>query len=141
MVRKLGRVVAGLAAVVGMAVLSAGVLAADDKDEKVYPIEEIMKKGHGSKGLLKGIEAHVKGSMWDEAKTDAKLLKAFGVSLGKNEPPMGEAKSWKKLAETYKENTETVYKAVEKKDSKSALDGLGKIRKSCAGCHKVHKPK
>ncbi|HVK17607.1 MAG TPA: hypothetical protein VM533_11720 [Fimbriiglobus sp.] len=140
MLRKLGRVAAGLAAVVGMAALSAGVLAGDDK-EKTYPIEEIMKKGHGSKGLLKGIETHVKGSMWDEAKTDAKLLKAFGVSLGKNEPPMGEAKNWKKLAEAYKENTETVFKAVEKKDSKAAFEGLGKIRKSCSGCHKEHKPK
>ena len=140
MIRKLSRVAAGLVAAVGMAALSAGVLAGDDK-EKTYPIEEIMKKGHGSKGLLKGIAAHVKEAKWDEAKTDAKLLKAFGVSLGKNEPPMGEAKSWKKLAEAYKENTETVYKAVEKKDAKGATDALGKIGKSCAGCHKEHKPK
>jgi cytochrome c556 len=140
MVRKLGRVAAGLAAAVGMAVLAGGVLAGDDK-EKTYPIEEIMKKGHGSKGLLKGIETHVKESKWDEAKTDAKLLKAFGVSLGKNEPPMGEAKSWKKLAEAYKENTDSVYKAVEKKDAKGVTEGLGKIRKSCMGCHKEHKPK
>ncbi len=139
MVRKLGRVAAGLVAGVGMAVLSAGVLTADDKEDKNYTIEEIMKKGHGAKGLLKGIAAEVKQEKWDDAVKDAKLLKAFGVSLGKNKPEKGSAESWKKLTDAYKDNTEAVYKAAETKDAKGVTTALGKIQKSCKGCHQVHK--
>ena len=138
MVRKLGRVAAGLMAAVGMAVLSAGVLAGDDK-EKTYAIEEIMKRHTGAKSLLKGVGVQVKEGKWEEAKDGAKLLKAFGESLGKNTPPKGEEKSWKKLTEQYKESTAAVFKAVEKKDAKSATDALGKIGKSCKGCHSNHK--
>jgi cytochrome c556 len=138
MVRKLGRVAAGVAAAVGMVVVSAGMLSADDT-EKNYSIEEIMKKGHGSKGLLKGITAEVKTAKWDDAKNDAKLLKAFGVALGKNKPPRGAEASWKKLTEQYKENTVAVAKAVDKKDAKATTDALGKIGKSCKGCHDNHK--
>ncbi|HET6572858.1 MAG TPA: hypothetical protein VFG68_04590 [Fimbriiglobus sp.] len=138
--RKLGRVAATVTAAVGMTVLSAGVLPADDK-EKTYAIEEIMKRHTGAKSLLKGVAVQVKEAKWEEAKGGAKLLKAFGESLGKNKPPRGEEKSWKKLTEQYKESTATIYKAVEKKDAKTALDTLGKIGKSCMGCHKQHKPK
>ena len=138
MVRKLGRVAAGLMAAVGMAVLSAGVLAGDEK-EKTYSIEEIMKRHTGAKSLLKGVGVQVKEGKWEEAKDGAKMLKAFGESLGKNKPPKGEETSWKKLTEQYKENTAAVAKAVDKKDAKGATDALGKIGKSCMGCHKMHK--
>ncbi len=141
MVRKLGRVAACLVAAGCMVAVSVKVAAAQKEDEKVYEIEEIMKKGHGSKGLLKGIAAEVKEGKWEDAQKDAKLLKAFGVSLGKNKPPMGSEESWKKLSEQYKENTEAVFKAAEKQDAKGVTTALGKIGKSCMGCHKEHKPK
>lgn len=140
MTRKLVRAGLFAAAAVGF-VVGAGALTAQDKDkeEKAYEISEIMKKGHGAKGLLKGIGAHVKAGEWDEAKTDAELLKAFGTALGKNKPDKGDTKSWEKLTKAYKENTENVYKAVVKKDAKAANDNLGKIGKSCKGCHDSHK--
>jgi cytochrome c556 len=144
MVRKLGRVAAGLVAGVGMAVLSAGVLTADDKGEKVPSIEEIMKKGHqGSKSLLKGIAAQAKEGKWEDALNGAKTLKMFGESLGKNKPDKGSPESWKKLTDKYKKNTEAVYKAVEKKDVKEVTDALGKVTgakgANCMECHKAHK--
>jgi hypothetical protein len=138
--RTLGRVVGGLVAAGAMIAVSFGGAFADDK-EKTYSIEEIMKKGHGSKGLLKGIAAEAKASKWEDAQRDAVLLKAFGVALGKNKPEQGSAASWKKLTEQYKENTVAVYNAAEKKDAKATLAALGKIQKSCGSCHKQHKPK
>jgi hypothetical protein len=143
MVRKLGRVAAGLAAAVGMVVLSSGVLTADDK-EKTPTIEEIMKKGHqGSKSLLKGIAAQAKEGKWDDALDGAKTLKMFGEALGKNKPDKGTTESWKKLTDKYKENTASVYKAVEKKDVTAVNDALGKVTgakgANCSECHKIHK--
>lgn len=133
------------------AVLSVGALAVlftvggaaaqdkDKKEKKKYETSEIMKKGHGAKGLLKGLKEQIKGEKWDDAKTDAELLKAFGEALGENDPPKGDAKSWKALSKKYKENTEAVYKGVEKKDGKAATESLDKIGKSCMECHKAHK--
>ncbi|MFO0852630.1 MAG: hypothetical protein U0871_29325 [Gemmataceae bacterium] len=124
---------------VGIGAVSLGAAVADDK-EKTYTTEEIMKRHTGAKSLLKGLGAQVKEGKWEDAKEGAKLLKAFGESLGKNTPPKGDEASWKKLTKQYKESTAEVFKAVEKQDAKAATDGLGKIGKSCMGCHKPHKP-
>ena len=133
------RRVAACVAVGGLALaLSAGSTAADDK-EKVYKINEIMKRHTGSKSLLKGITAQVKAGDWEGAQDGAKLFKAFGESLGKNSPEKGDAASWKKLADAYKENTKAVYEAAEKKDAKEVTANLGKIQKSCKACHDSHK--
>ncbi|OWK36615.1 cytochrome c [Fimbriiglobus ruber] len=128
------------ALVVGVACLSLTAFAADDK--KVPSIKEIMKKGHqGTKSLLSGIKAEVKGEKWDEASTNAKLLKDFGEALGQNKPAKGDEDSWKKLSEKYKTNTAAVADAVEKKDAKATADALGVIGKSCGECHMAHKGK
>jgi len=133
------RRVVACAAVGGLALaVSVGSSLADDK-EKTPSISEIMKKGHGSKGLLKGIGAEVKAGKWEDAKSDAKLLKAFGEALGKNEPEKGSKESWKKLTDEYKENTAAVAKAADKEDADGVAAGLKKIGGSCKGCHSAHK--
>jgi hypothetical protein len=138
--RTLGRVMGGLVAAGAMIAVSFSGAFADDK-EKSYTIEEIMKKGHGSKGLLKGISAEAKAGKWEDAQRDAVLLKAFGVALGKNKPEMGSAASWKKLTDQYKENTVAGFIATEKQGAKATLAARGKIQKSCGSSHKQHKPK
>lgn len=108
-------------------------------DDKVPSISDIMKKGHGSKGLLKGIAAEVKAKKWDDASNDAKLLKDFGEALGKNKPEKGSEESWKKLTDEYKKNTAAVAEGVEMKDPEAVTAGLKKIGGSCKGCHSAHK--
>jgi hypothetical protein len=138
----MSRRVAAALAVGGLALaFSVGSQAADDKkDDKVPTIKEIMKKGHqGTKSLLKGIGAQAKEGKWDDAADGAKTLKAFGEALGKNKPEKGSDESWKKLTDAYKDNTKTVFDAVEKKDATATADALGKIGKSCKGCHDQHK--
>jgi hypothetical protein len=110
------------------------------KDDKPATISEIMKKGHaGAKSLIKGIGAQVKEGKWSDAEDGAKTLKFFGESLGKNKPNKGDDESWKKLSGEYKDQTVAVFEGVEKKDAKAAGDALGKIGKSCKGCHDMHK--
>jgi cytochrome c556 len=123
-------------------ILATGGLTA--QDEKTPTIKEIMKKGHGSKGLLTGIAQSARSGAWDDAINDAKLLKSFGEGLGKNMPPRGDSVSWKKLTTKYKENTEAVAKSAEKKDAKGVTAALNKINPksgSCKECHDSHKGK
>ena len=135
------RFTARLAVLTAGFVLAAGVTVADDKKEDKVPktISEIMKKGHGAKGLLKSIGKEVKEGKWDEAKTDAELLKLFGEGLGKIKPEKGTDASWKKLTDKYKDNTAEVYKAVDKKEAPGAESALKKIGSSCKECHDSHK--
>jgi hypothetical protein len=139
------RRVVACVAVGGLALaLSVQTTVAQDKKkekdgDKTPSISEIMKKGHGAKGLLKGIDSHVKSGMWDEAQTDAKLLKAFGEGLGKNKPPKGDDESWKKLTGEYKDNTKAVYDGADKKEAKDVTAGLKKIRGQCKTCHDANK--
>lgn len=107
-------------------------------DEKAPTIAEIMKKGHGSKGLVKRITADVKDGNWKEAQDDAKLLKSFGESLGKNKPPKGSAESWKKLSAQYQVETAAVALAADKKDADGVNGAISKLQKSCKACHDAH---
>lgn len=110
-------------------VLLANVQAnrADDKDKPKHDIKEIMDLAH-KKGLAKKVVAE-KAS--DDEKKELVLLY---VDLGKNEPPKGNADSWK-------QKTEAVVKAV--KDVEAGKAGSTKALEkaiNCAGCHKTHKP-
>ena len=105
--------------------VSLPVFAADD-DAPKYKIKDVMKKA--MKGpLLKKVAG---GNASDAEK---KELYDMLVALGKNEPPKGEAKSWKKL-------TGALAKA-----AKAAVDGdegAGAALKkagNCGACHKKHK--
>lgn len=137
MIRNLGRAMLFAAAAAALVGTTVGLSA---QDAKKYTIEDIMKKGHGSKGLVKGIAKEVKDGKWDDAKTDAALLKDFGEALGSLKPGKGDEASWKKLSAKYKDSTAAVATAVDKKDAKGANAALGVIGKSCGECHKAHKP-
>src|SRR5476651_2722392 len=98
MVRKITRSAACLT--VGLFALSCGIgaNAEDKKADKVPTVEEIMQQGHsGTKSLKNKIDVAAKAEKWDDAKTPAALLKAFGEALGKNKVEKGDEASWKKL--------------------------------------------
>lgn len=138
---KLVRVGLFAAALLGFAV-AGGATTAQDKDKKTPSIKEIMKKGHGSPGLMSGIAKEARDGKWEDADNDSKLLKEFGEALGKNKAPKGDAESWKKLTDKYKDGTAAVAAAVEKKDKDAVLAALDKINQksgSCKECHDTHK--
>lgn len=127
---------------VGMTALAGAVTAQDKKQPEVpKTIKELMKKGHGAKGPLKSIAKEAKDGKWDDAKTNAELLKLFGENLYKLDPPMGSKESWKKLTDKYEEQTGNVYKAVDKKDVKKTEETLKKLGGGCKECHDAHKGK
>ena len=97
-----------------------------DHHEPKYKTKDVMKKAMKG-GLLKKVAS---GDASDDEK---KTLHEMLVALGKNEPPKGDAESWKKL-------TGALAKA-----GKAAVDGddnagaMLKKASNCKACHSKHK--
>lgn len=111
--------------------LAASLRAADesaaDEAKAKYPVKEIMQKSMKS-GLWKKV-ADGKASA-EETKTLAEML----AELPKNEPPKGDAGSWK---------TKAAAVAAAAKDIVDGKDGAAAAlvkAANCAVCHKEHKP-
>lgn len=119
--------------------LVAGVLAQDGGAPKVA---DIMKKAHKTKtGLRDQITVEVeKGTQdWPEIQKKTKELVTLASALGKNEPPMGEKASWKKLTGEYLEDAKALDQAAGKKDAKAVAAANAKLGKRCLGCHTNHR--
>ncbi len=116
-----------LACLVAATAMSVPARAADDGDAEKIETKKIMKDAF--KGDLLKKVASGSGSAEDAANLHKML-----VALSKNEPPKGDAESWKKL-------TEALVKA-----GKAAVDGdkdaaaMLKKASNCKACHSEHKP-
>jgi cytochrome c' len=104
-------------------------------------IETIMKKVNGGKGLQKALGKDLQASTinWEDAGKKSKEIQELVDSLGKNEPPKGDKKSWEKLTKDYAANAKALNEACEKKDKSAAGAALGKMSRSCKSCHDAHK--
>lgn len=102
-------------------------IGADDDDSKPkHSIKDVMKKA--MKGpLLKKVAS---GEASDKEK---KQLKAMMVSLSKNEPPKGDADSWKELTGALVKAANSAVEGGE--DAGEAL----KKAANCKACHGKHK--
>ncbi len=115
---------AALAAVV--LVWSFGTVRAEDK----LSISDVMKQAHGGgqNSLLN------KATGPNAAKEDKEKLLSLYKALAENEPPKGDANSWK-------EKTSNLIKAAEA--NLKGEQGAGqKVRQAanCMACHRVHRP-
>src|SRR5690606_27514842 len=105
--------------------VAAGVLFAwgglTAEEDKPLSISEIMTRAHKGAGSLKNkIDKALKSGQLDGVKKDTEELVKLGKDLVRNEPPMGTAASWKKLAGAYAKNAELLDAAVAKKQQQVA---------------------
>lgn len=103
-----------------VALMSAGLLWADDKDKPKYTTKEVMKLAHKEKLLNKVMEGKASD---DEKKKLVELYEAMAA----NKPPKGDADNWKKL-------NDALVDAAKKADA----DALKKAS-NCGACHSAHK--
>ena len=112
-------------------------------DDKVPSVDEIMKAVNKKKGGLHADVADLlkAGSVdWTTVQDKTKKYSAMADFLGKNDPPQGDKKSWEKLTKAYAAEAKALYDAAGKKDKSGCNSAMGKLQKSCMGCHKVHRP-
>ena len=113
------------------------------QDDEMPTIKQIMAKLHkGAKAPLKTVQTQLKGDSpdWSKVETEAKIIEKFGAFLPKAEPPKGEKASYEKLAKSYEKNAKALKEAAEKEDLTKARDATKALGKSCAACHKAHRP-
>ncbi len=106
-------------------------------------IKQIMAKLHkGAKAPLKTVQTQLKGDSpdWSKVETEAKIIEKFGAFLPKAEPPKGDKASYEKLAKAYEKNAKALKEAAEKEELTKARDATKALSKSCAACHKAHRP-
>ncbi len=120
------KILGGLAFALAATLVSLPAPAADDEAPKMKT-KQIMKEGFKG-GLLKKVAG---GSASAE---DAKKLHEMLVALSKNEPPKGEAESWKTLTTALVKASQGVVDG--DKDAGAALQKAA----NCKACHKNHKP-
>ena len=132
----------------GLAVLAALGLAGadaavDDGDDDPPPIKEVMEKlnkGPDALTAVIGRDLEKDAPDWDEL-TD--LIEEYGTlvaALGENVPPRGEPASWERLTTRYREDCDSLARAVEQQDREAALEIHAQIRRACMACHVKHKP-
>lgn len=132
--------VAGVLAVLGAATLSTVLAGADDTPS----IKQVMVKLHkGADAPIAVLKTQLKSDTPDWAKVQ-KATKDFvilGASLAKNDPPKGDAASWKPLANAYFADSKATDDAASAKDLNAARASFGKLAASCKSCHVAHKGK
>lgn len=123
---------------------SGGVVHAADTAE--LGIDEVMLVVHGPKGLRSQIQEGVTGSgpaddkAWKALQARAATIVYLGEAiLAKAKPEKGDAASWKTKMGEYNGQARALASAVDGKDSAAIKSSLGKIAKSCEGCHKAHR--
>jgi cytochrome c556 len=112
--------------------------AADD----AASIDKIMEALHkGRRSPLATLKTALKGQSpdWAAVQKQSKTYVKYAVDLPKNDPPKGDAASFKKLATAFANNAKALNTAAEKEDLGASRAALGKIGGSCKSCHDAHK--
>ena len=118
-------------------------VAAEDQD-KVPEVRDIMRKLHkGAENLKDHVGKALKAESpnWEEVQRDTKVYATLAEALGKNEPPKGDASSWKKLTGDYTTQAKALDDAAKKMDRAAASAVYKKLASpaTCKGCHSAHK--
>ena len=133
-----GASVLTMVALVGATSWSAG--AADDSPASIDKIMETLHKGRRSP--LSTLKAALKSPSpdWAVVQKQSKTYAKVAADLPKNDPPKGDAASFKKLAKAFASNAKALDEAAKKEDLQEARAAFRKIGGACMGCHEAHKP-
>ena len=133
-------VLAGGTIRVALAALALPPAGAQDGD--VPSIKAVMVKLHkGSDAPMAKIAGALKSDSpdWAAIQRATKDFVILGASLAKNDPPKGDAASWKRLAEKYFADSKALDDAAQAKDRDATLAAQKRLGGSCKACHTAHK--
>ena len=126
-----------LLVVIGLAGRNVG--AADDAPATIDKIMETLHKGR--KSPIATLKAALKRQSpdWAAIQKETKTYAKFAADLPKNDPPKGDAASYKKLAQAFASNAKALDEAAKKENLAATNAALKKINGSCQSCHEAHR--
>src|SRR5260370_10984637 len=101
---------------------------------KSLTVKEIMGKlNKGTNCIMQTLRKELKSDEpnWDEVQQQASKCAELAEALGKNNPPVGEKKSWEKLTKAYVEHAKALEEASKIKDKTAAKAAHAKLAGSC----------
>jgi hypothetical protein len=127
-----------LGGLLALAVVFSSVQA-QDKEEKVPTIQQVMKTAHGKTAFQGQANAALKAKDFDKLSRIAKDWEKCAVALSKNKPRKGEQDSWDMLTAGYLKNIKALGEGVGKKDEEAITRALKFVNTTCTMCHLKHK--
>jgi cytochrome c556 len=127
--------------VVLTAALATGQAGAQDEAESIKSLMGKLHKGADSPLIQLKKQLKAQPLDWEKIQDETKDLVILGASLSKFDPPKGNPKSYRMLANTYYQNAKNLDDAAQKQDAKAANAAFAKLSSSCMECHKAHKGK
>ena len=128
--------------VVVVAVAALRLPAAGAEDGDVPSIKEVMVKLHkGSDAPMAKVAGALKAERpdWAAIRGATKDFVILGASLAKNDPPKGDAASWKVLSARYFADAKALDDAAQAQDRDAAQAAQKRLGGSCKACHAAHK--
>jgi hypothetical protein len=127
----------------GALVLLAGVALAARADGKPPTVKEVMARAHdGPSSLLAVVGKALKADEpdWPAVQKRTGELAELVAGLEKNDPPLGDRESWRKLSRKYLDQARALDAAARERDRGAARSAKAKLDASCLDCHKAHRP-
>jgi len=114
--------------------------AAEDKEEKLLTVEDVMETVHGEDGLRTKVMVAVRQKKLEDAKKPMEQWVKLAGQLGQNKPPRGTEASWKKLTAAYEKQVQNIAAAVKADKPEAIRESIRVLAATtCNGCHSVHK--
>jgi cytochrome c556 len=126
-----------LLVVIGIAGRNVG--AADDAPATIDKIMETLHKGKKSSIATLKTQLKSQSPDWATVQKETKTYAKLAADLPKNDPPKGDAASFKKLAQAFASNAKTLDEAAKKENRAATKAALDKIGGSCKSCHEAHR--
>jgi cytochrome c556 len=128
-----------LSLLVVIGIVGRNVGAADDAPASIDKIMQTLHKG--KKSAMATLKTQLKSQSpdWSIVQKETKTYAKFAADLPKNDPPKGDAASFKKLAQAFASNAKTLDDSAKKENLAATNAALKKINGSCQSCHEAHR--
>lgn len=114
-----------------------------DRESPVLSTKEIMTRAHkGKQSLLSRLNADLQKPQPDWPKGEEHLAEMIRLvsRLTTQKPPQGSLEAWNTRVHDYVDNAKDIEQNLKEQNVQAARASVGKLLKTCKGCHDAHNP-
>ena len=114
-----------------------------DREGPVLSTKEIMTRAHkGEQSLVSRLNADLQKPQPDWPKDEEYLAEMIRLvsRLTTQKPPHGSQEAWNTRVHDYVDNAKDIQQDLKEQNVQAARASVGKLLKTCKGCHDAHNP-